>query len=296
MQSNKININIFIAIYFGGDSVRYNLTEIIFKHYHNIKQIFAERANFRFTIVGSDGEISKKLTLKYFSEDEYFEFNQNHPKYGKYKLGYDKKFLRMLSNKINTGIRLASRHNDDIIFWAGSNDFISSNFFEQVIEYYDPNKKQLFGITNYENGNNVNLYSEYGGVSEDLIINDSKEHFWWNGTHPYERIIYKYIGCIIGVNNTLYNNHKDIFDIWKYDEGKIEKYIRDLDNVDMFYSKNVFSWNIKTLSKNDITPYESLKAHYEKMKYIMDEIMCLTDFTNNEIKYVFELSLNIDGE
>lgn len=43
--------------------------------------------------------------------------------------------MKTLNDKINTGMKLASRNNDDIIFWAGSNDYILSDFFEQVINY-----------------------------------------------------------------------------------------------------------------------------------------------------------------
>lgn len=149
-----------MAIFLYGGK-RLKLTELIFKHYINIKIKFKNIANFKFTIVGSEKELSKNLTLKYFNENEYFEFDQNKPEYGEYKIGYNNNFFKMLSDKINMGIKLASRDNDDIIFWAGSNDYISSDFFEQVINYYSPNKSQIFGITNFLNGNNTNFYSCY---------------------------------------------------------------------------------------------------------------------------------------
>lgn len=82
-----ININIFIEIFlYGGE--RLKLTELIFKHYINIKKKFKNIANFKFIILGSEKDLSKNLTLKYFSENEYFEFDQNNPKYNRVKKNY----------------------------------------------------------------------------------------------------------------------------------------------------------------------------------------------------------------
>lgn len=82
----------------------------------------------------------------------------------------------MLSDKINTGIKLASRYNDDIIFWAGSNDYVSQDFFEQIIEYYNPNNRQIYGITSFINGNNANFYSKYD-EKKMILIFMIKNHF-----------------------------------------------------------------------------------------------------------------------
>lgn len=56
MSKNKININIFIAIFlYGGE--RTKLTKLIFKHYTNIKKKFENCANFKFTILGSEKDL-----------------------------------------------------------------------------------------------------------------------------------------------------------------------------------------------------------------------------------------------
>lgn len=292
MEIKKININVFIAIFlYGGE--RTKLTEIIFKHYSNIKKKFENNANFKFTILGSEKELSKTLTLKYFSEDEYFEFDQNKPEYGKYKIGYEKNFLNMLSDKIKTGIKLASRDNADIIFWAGSNDYISSDFFDQVINYYSPNSRQIYGITNFTNGSNINFYSCYDETNNNFNINN-KDSFWWNGIHPNIRIKYKYIGCIIGLNYKLYNENPDVFKIWNYDEGFVEEYILNLHDVNFFSSKNIFSWNIKTSSTNEITSFKSLKKNYLKNSSIMNyDIIPNKDKIIKEFEYVVDISNNI---
>jgi hypothetical protein len=289
MEIKKININVFIAIFLYGGK-RLKLTEIIFKHYSNIKKKFENNANFKFTILGSEKDLSKNLTLKYFNEDEYFEFDQNKPEYGKYNVGYDVNFLNMLSDKIKTGIKLASRDSADIIFWSGSNDYISPDFFEQVINYYNPENRQIYGITNFENGSNVNFYSCYDESENNLNI-DNKESFFWNGKHPSTRVKYKYIGCIIGLNYKLYNENNDIFEIWNYDEGFVEEYILRLQNVDFFSSKNIFSWNIKTKSSNEITSFRSLKKKYIGNNSVINRDALLNkDEINEEFKYVVNLS------
>lgn len=126
--------------------------------------------------------------------------------------------------------------------------------------------------------------------NNDLNI-DNNESFWWNGVHPYSRKKYKYIGCIIGINFKLYNENKDIFEIWNYDEGFVEEYILNLSNIDFFISKNVFSWNIKTKSNNEISSFKSLKNHYINSSLILNynEIPHKNKI-ENEFNYVVELS------
>lgn len=285
-----ININIFIAIFlYGGE--RLKLTELIFKHYINIKKKFKNIANFKFTILGSEKDLSKNLTLKYFSENEYFEFDQNNPKYNRVKK--KKKLYTMLSDKINTGIKLASRYNDDIIFWAGSNDYVSQDFFEQIIEYYNPNNRQIYGITSFINGNNANFYSKYDEKKNDFNIHD-KVSFWFNGIHPGNRKKFKYVGCIIGLNSKLLNENKDILEIWNCDEGYVEEYILNLENIDFFSSKNIFSWNIKTTTNNEVTSFDTLKTQYLNSSSIIsfDDIQYKNKI-NDEIKYFIEMSKNI---
>lgn len=260
-----------ICIYlYNGDIHRFKLTDNILKHYLNIKNKFKDIADFNFTIIGSEKELSKKLVLKYFNEDEYNEFDQNNEIYGKYSIGYNNNFLNMLSDKIRTGINLASKKNPDILFWAGSNDYISFDFFEQILNYYNPNKKQIFGIDKYNNGFNSILYCFYDGNKNILNIDDTNTSFWWSGNQQKEREKYFYTGGIIGINSKLYLEHKDILDVWNYDEGFIEKYILDKKDIDKFNSKNIFWCNIKTVSNNEITSYKRLKEYFLKNNSIIN--------------------------
>ena len=52
----------------------------------------------------------------------------------------------------------------------------------QIINEYSLDDKQLFGIDNYENGENVNMYNVYDGITNTLDID--KNIYLWNGIHP----------------------------------------------------------------------------------------------------------------
>jgi hypothetical protein len=74
---NKLKIDIIILIYFYNQkSSRYYFQEAIFKHWKIIQKIFSNYIDFSFTIVGSEEEFSKKISLKYFKDNEYYEFYQ----------------------------------------------------------------------------------------------------------------------------------------------------------------------------------------------------------------------------
>lgn len=253
-----IKINIFLAIYtYNNDVHRFTLTEKIFKHYKNVQEKFKDLALFTFTILGSENEISKNLTLKYFKSEEYFEFDQNHT-----SLKND--FYKMLGTKINLGVNITAKNKPDILLWAGSNDYICFDFFEQIIKYYNPEVPQIYGIDNHKNGNNSVFFTHFDGnrhVNKDLCITCHKKlSYWWDGVSDYSgRKKYKYCGGIIGLNNKCLELYPDILSVWGYDEGAIEEYILKKPLIDKFNSKGLFYMNIKTLSKNEITSFEELK-------------------------------------
>jgi hypothetical protein len=270
----KIKINIFIAIYLYGENTdRYKLTKYIFIHYKNIQEYFKKYADITFTIVGSEKDISKNLVLKYFNEESYIEFDQD-------LKNFDNCFWKMLGKKINYGINLSSKTNSDIILWAGSNDYICFNFFKQIIEYYDGSKPQIYGLDNYNNGNNGTYYCKYTNDT----INDS-DTFWHNGEHNYAgRNIYKYMAGIIGINRKVVELYPDILEKWNYDEGYNEKIILDKGNIDKFNSKNLFFMNIK-ISGSEINSYEIL------YKYNKNDIIEDKNFSNKFL-YIFNNELN----
>ncbi len=163
------------------------------------------------------------------------------------------------------------------------------DFFEQVFNYYNPNNKQIFGITNYSNGNNINLYCKYNQINNKL---DDSTNFYWDGRHPGSRHIYNYTGGIIGFNQKTYKEHPDIIEVWNCDEGFDEKYILDRGGIDFFNSKNIFWINIKSNDNNDITKYEGLKKNYISNKSILDLDVIneyLINKINNELIYLKKL-------
>lgn len=269
---------------YGGDIHRTKWTEIIFAHYQNIRKMFNEKANITFTILGSEKELSKELTLKYFNEDEYHEYDQNDPK-------FNNQFWEMLKNKINTGINIAAKTNSDIIFQAGSNDYISSDFFKQVIDEYNQDKKQIYGIDNFQNGQNVNLYNIYDGKTNSF---DDNDFFWWSGEHFTPRNCFHYTGGIVGLNKKTYKSHPEILSMWNHDEGEIEQYVLSFEDVHKFNSKQIFWMNTKTKSSTELNTYDHLRHLYMNENLLLDEnSISYMDKIKNEIECVKKIITDI---
>jgi hypothetical protein len=269
----KIHIDICIPFYNYNCEQRYNLTQQIFNHYNNIYNHFIEYANITFTLVGSEKILSKNLVKKCFKgcsytyheyDQEIFICNQS-----------DQKFFNMLSDKFNFSFKKSIEKKPCITLLAGSNDYICYDFFKQIIEFYKPNEKQIYGIDNYKNGSNVVLVCKYDNKNEKIKI---EKDVWWNGISNWnDRKKYNYCGGIIGFNNCLYLKHYDelINDYINCDEGEIERKILDLPNVVKFNSKNVFFFNIKTENDSDLNSYKLL------IDLIKNDTINFIDFNNN---------------
>lgn len=248
-----------MAIYtYNKDIHRYNLTEKIFKHYKIIEEKFKNLASFTFTILGSEKKISRDLALQYFKPEEYEEFNQD------MKL-FNNDFYKMLRAKIRYGMSISKKTNADIVLWAGSNDYICFDFFKQIIDYYDPTKPQLYGISNYKNGNNAVFFNNYDGNRDKnnlfcLTANNKTSCYWWDGISDYcNRQKYNYCGGIIGINNKCFTMYPDIINNWTEDEGFVEEYVSKKKEIDIFLSQKCFYMNIKTLSETEINSFSKLR-------------------------------------
>ena len=257
---NKIiHIDINIPFYTFACHERYILTELIFQHYLNIKEKFKDKARFTFTLIGSENDLSKELALKYFkdSEDIYIEFDQEAYNIN---IGYNDKFLSMLTDKFKFSYKSSFNKNPNISLLCGSNDLIDFDFFNQIIDSYDGEKKQLFGIDNYSNGNNIVLFLNNYYCSN---LNETN-HFIWDGQYKNKkRSLYKYSGGTIGFNDTLYKKeYNNLLDkIICFDEGEIEYETLKLNDVHKFNSKNTFYFNIKTNSNKEITSFNNLREY-----------------------------------
>ena len=267
-QQKKLQIHLVILIYlYGPNSNRYQLTEKFFAHYKQMQHMFREYANFTFTIVGSENEMSRSLTSKYFPEDSYYEFDQDNmtavedPLYEPVVPPEYEKIRR----KVNFGMRTAYTKDRgenstlDIIFWVGSNDYISLSFWRQVIADYNPAVMKWYGLTTYFDGRNACFFTQFDGVSMKSRQNDLT--FFYNGKQPDHRLRFKYIGPVNGVTRSALDAHPDILDFFNHDEGYDEEYVLNITNIHPFESHECFSMNIKGTdnTKQDVTPWKVLR-------------------------------------
>ena len=268
---NNLYIDICVPFFlYNQCPLRMYITELILYHYQYIINHCKEKMNTEITMtfIGSEKEISKNFISKHFQcEYTYHEFEQ-----GNIKVGYNQHFLNMLTQKFRFAFQKSMEKKPNISLLAGSNDYISLNFFEQIIQYYKPDNDQLFGIDNFYNGENKTTLDCFDGK------NFLSELIWSTGFSNYaNRQKYKYIGGIIGFNNTLYNKyyHQLMNNIISYDEGEIEYKTLQLSNIDKFNSKEVYFINIKTKNSSEITPFDILKKNNKS------EILSFSSFPTN---------------
>ena len=251
LSNPKLHIDICIPFYlYKGCPHRVENTERKFKYLLRLKKDFSERVNFTFTLIGSEKELSKSLFEKYFEDeaDTYYEYDQ-----GEVTPGYNVPFLNMLTGKFRFSFNKSFEKKPNISLLNGSNDFVSINFYEQIIDFYDKDEKQLFGIDNFYNGNNFVFYGLF-----DSFKNEFYDSWIWTGLSTPPRDIYKYCGGIIGFNDFFYNSNYDILNttIVSFDEGEIERLSTNLKDTVKFNSINCFFLNIKSIGDSaDLTPY-----------------------------------------
>jgi hypothetical protein len=247
-----------------------------------LKDFFHDKAKFTFTFVGSEKHASKSLFNLYFKDKpetaNYNEFDQ-----GDVTPGYNNPFLNMLSEKFKFSFYKSIEKKPNITLLNGSNDFISFNFFEQIISSYNSKQSQLFGIDNFLNGKNITDVLVY-----DHVSNKFTNEFIWNGIQK-GREKYMYIGGIIGWNDTFYNENKlHLNRIITYDEGEIENKSCSISTTVKFQSRDCIFLNIKSSSSSssDITPFKCLKkwetknllsllSHQTQQKLILEKEMFL---------------------
>jgi hypothetical protein len=283
IKHNPVKINIVILIYtYGIHTARYNITEKIFMHYKNIQFIFKNYAKFSFTIVGSELSVSRNLTLKYFPSDDYYEFPQE-------TLSH-KHVYEITTEKVNFGMRIAyARDDTDIIFWAGSNDYIGLSFWKQVIEDYDPKIMKLYGIDNFHNGRNAVFFTRYDGKK---VTNwGEPDVFFVTGQDSFTRSKYLYIGGALGITRNALVEYPDILDYWNCDEGANEYYILhetyNASNssskkfIHKFDSKEVLFMNIKVNRNQDATSAKYLSELNKACNYIIGESNMSRAFMRN---------------
>ena len=255
--SYALHIDITIPLYLYNSPIRTAVTLKVLNHYANIIRYCKKYHNTKITMsfVGSEQQLSKSFIEDNFNEEyTYDEFDQS-----VYDcIGFNSAFLNMLTDKFKRCYQISMRKKPNISLLAGSNDYISLNFFEQIIKYYNPTKDQLFGINGYDEGKNITgldmMDNSYNLLEIDKIV-------WWSGI-LHQRTNYRYIAGIIGFNDSLYNKYYDALfnNIINFDEGEIEsRTFHGLPNIDQFNSRDVFFINMK--SDADITSSSGITSN-----------------------------------
>ena len=258
---------------------RQTILKKIFSHYKNVMNYFKNKnIKFTVTLVGSEGSISKKFVKDLFADSDfsYVEFDQG---------GIDvscspKEFLDMITNKYQVTYRRSMKKKPNISLLAGSNDYISLNYFEQIIKSYSKETCQIFGFGDfhiYHGNKNVsglieldrpiadNEISNMGSYVDlenipyyDCTFRQETTNDLTYGGQKTDRV--EYGGGIIGYNDTLYNyilKDPELFNFISSDEMTMEvdvmllmknKYGIDVQRV---LTKNAFFLNVKVTPKHN---------------------------------------------
>ena len=259
-ENTGIHIDVCVPFYlYESCPQRMYITKIIFRHYMKVIRHCKTKygAKITMTFVGSEKDISKNFVRDNFEGEPYthctyHEFDQKNSE----PAGDQPTFYNMLAEKFRFSYKKSMEKQPHISLLAGSNDYISLNFFEQLIDEYDPNKKQLFGVSNFYKGKNLSCVEKY-------VDNKVSKSFWYTGKFSPPRDILHYAAGIIGFNNVLYKTHYDILHntMITFDEAGIELHVRALPDVHQFFSKNVFFVNIKSSNKSEITQWDDMFQH-----------------------------------
>ena len=275
----KIDIN--IPLFFYGSNERMLATKVVLKNYSRIVDFLSEKYNTELTlsIIGSEKELSKKfMEENYDKEYTYHEFDQKLMKFdptarkGRHIL-YD-----MISKKFQYGFKRSFEKKPNIALLAGSNDFISYRFFEQVVNFYRNDQKQIYGICSYDNGRKNKVL--YHTITNELKFSD--EMFWTTGV-AHGRDKFLYVGGIYGMNDAIFEPHVEyVIKNTSYDEGSNEQKLLQIRGTVPLHSKNCYFVNIKVSDpKCELTPGYILIDGLKKNNRILDYESFDEEFKND---------------
>lgn len=213
-----------IPFYYCYSEDRTIITKKNFIHYNKVKhELLNHNIDLKIIAVGSEGILSKTLASKYLHDSIYIEHNQSSP----YKVKKN-----ILSQKFQRCITEARKYPADIVLLAGSNDFISTNFFIELKNI----KEDIFfvGIGNGDDGG-VNLLNSYNHT-----------YFWTDGNYKNSNI--KLCGGIIGWSTPLLKKLDYKIDFGNVgDETRAEIQALKYGKIIPLYMKthNFWFWSIK---------------------------------------------------
>ena len=143
--------------------------------------------------MGSEESLSKDLTLKYFDNDSYIEYDQGGINYFN-RINYET-LNTVVGNKIKTGYNICKTYNPDFIIFVKSNHFIDPDWLKFVVD--DNNQNNYYGISLLSNVFFIcSLTSENKIDHNDKYIWDNRNH------HPIKHID----ACLIAFPKKIYNN------------------------------------------------------------------------------------------
>lgn len=240
------HIDCFVPFYnYDMDPDRVVLNEKILRHFANVRRDIAHRAKMTFTVLGSEGDASKKMVLRHLRPDEYTEYDQ---------VGFDKNFSKEFTKKMNYGARLSAAKDPDIVLIAGSNDFVSANFFDQLVDFYDRDTPQAYGIGNYYGGKrNIVVFGEFYAQQ-----NGTMRTSLWDGVSNFcGRERSAFTGGIVGFNRAVLENNPEFLASVGYDEGETEAAAMATPGAVRMESRDVVFVNLKT--GQELTKLSALK-------------------------------------
>ena len=269
MKGALPHIDCFIPFYCCDmDPGRVALNEKILRHMSRVRRDISHRARMTFTVLGSEGKESKRLVLKYMRPDEYSEYDQK---------AFGGNFNAEFAKKMNHGARLSAAKKPDICLIMGSNDFVSGNFFDQLLDFYDPETPQAYGIGNYYEGKrNIVLIGEYHAQQNGITRTSL-----WDGVSNFAgREKFAFVGGVVGFNSAVVEKKSDFLDGVGYDEGETEFAAMNTPGAERMRSVGVVFLNLKT--GKELTKLESLNS------IGLIEVDLRKDYEEAEIKYFHE--------
>ena len=264
------HIDCFIPFYcYDMDADRVVLNEKILRHISRVRRDISHRARMTFTVLGSEGKESKRLVLKYMRPDEYSEYDQ--------KAFGGNNFNSEFAKKMNHGVKLSVAKNPDICLIMGSNDFVSINFFDQLVDFYAPETPQAYGIGNYYEGKrNIVLIGEYHAQQNGITRTSL-----WDGVSNFAgREKFAFVGGVVGFNSAVVEKNSDFLDGVGYDEGETEFAAMNTPGAERMRSVGVVFLNLKT--GKELTKLDTLTSAG------LIEIDLHKDYEEAEIDYFYK--------
>jgi len=262
-----IEIRFLIPIFvISKENDKYKITDKSFKYLKYLQILLKDKAKINFMILGSENELSRELTLNYFNEDEYIEYDQGGINYLN-RIDYNT-LNTVVGKKTLTGYNKCKELNPDLIILMKNNHFISKEWLEEIIidynkdnfskNYYGLNHNNIFFITTLDNNSKI-------CINDNVAIIDER----------YKNMNTIFEACLLGIPRYLYLKH---------DMGYINQTEITINNEILllggnpYYNKPTHIFNIKSLNEN---------YNITQLKYIIDTYnnknVSIYTLNNNEL-------------